>query len=90
MKIGAKILDTLDEAIRLREKVPLILSEASIAAEWVEIEVKKALAEQRQRGKTVLFLVRLDDAGLGSFAARRPQHRRLPSPEGPRRVPNSA
>jgi hypothetical protein len=62
MKIGAKILDTLDEAIRTRQKVLLILSEASIAAEWVEIEVKKALAEERQRGMTVLFPVRLDDA----------------------------
>jgi uncharacterized protein YjbI with pentapeptide repeats len=62
MKIGARILDTLDEAIRLREKVLLILSEASVASEWVEIEVKKALAEERQRQTTVLFPVRLDDA----------------------------
>jgi uncharacterized protein YjbI with pentapeptide repeats len=62
MKIGAKILDTLDQAIRTRQKVVLILSEAWIAAEWVEIEVKNALAEERQRGTTVLFPVRLDDA----------------------------
>jgi uncharacterized protein YjbI with pentapeptide repeats len=62
MKIGAKILDTLDEAIRLRDKVLLVLSRGSIAAEWVEIEVKKALAEERQRHTTVLFPVRLDDA----------------------------
>ena len=50
MKIGAKILDTLDEAIRLRDKVLLVLSEASIASEWVEDEVTKAFAEERQRG----------------------------------------
>jgi uncharacterized protein YjbI with pentapeptide repeats len=62
MKIGAKILDTLDAAIRLRDKVLLVLSEASIAADWVEFEVKKAFAEERQRGTTVLFPVRLDDA----------------------------
>jgi hypothetical protein len=62
MKIGAKILDTLDEAIRLRDKVLIVLSEASIAAEWVEFEVKKAFAEERQRGTTVLFPVRLDEA----------------------------
>ncbi len=62
MKIGAKILDTLDEAIRLRDKVLLILSEASIASEWVEDEVTRAFAEERQRGGTVLFPIRVDDA----------------------------
>jgi uncharacterized protein YjbI with pentapeptide repeats len=62
MKIGAKILDTLDEAIRLRDKVLLVLSEASIASDWVEDEVTKAFAEERRRGMTVLFPVRLDDA----------------------------
>jgi hypothetical protein len=64
VKIGAKILDTVDEAIRLRNKVVLILSRASVASEWVEIEVKKALAEERQRHTVVLFPVRLDDAVL--------------------------
>ena len=62
MKIGAKILDTLDEAIRLRDKVLLVLSEASIASEWVEDEVTKAFDEERQRGGVVLFPVRVDDA----------------------------
>ena len=62
MKIGAKILDTLDEAIRLRDKVLLVLSEASIASDWVEDEVTKAFAEERQRDRTVLFPVRVDDA----------------------------
>ena len=32
MKIGAKILDTIDEAIRLRDKVLLVLSDASLAS----------------------------------------------------------
>jgi uncharacterized protein YjbI with pentapeptide repeats len=64
MKIGAKILDTLDEAIRLRDKVLLVLSEASIASDWVEDEVTKAFEEERQRGNVVLFPVRVDDAVL--------------------------
>ena len=52
MTIGAKILDTLDEAIRLRDKVLLVLSEASIASDWVEDEVTKAFAEEREwRGR---------------------------------------
>ena len=40
----------------------LVLSEASIASDWVEDEVTKAFAEERQRGGTVLFPVRVDDA----------------------------
>jgi uncharacterized protein YjbI with pentapeptide repeats len=62
MKIGSKLLDALDQAIQLRDKVLLVLSEASIASEWVEDEVTKAFEEERQRGCTVLFPVRLDDA----------------------------
>jgi len=62
MKIGAKILGTLDEAIRLRDKILLVLSEASIVSHWVEDEVTKGFAEERQRSVTVLFPVRLDDA----------------------------
>ena len=55
VKIGAKILDTLDQAIRLRDKVLLY-------CRWVEDEVTKAFEEERQRGGVVLFPVRLDDA----------------------------
>ena len=62
MKIGAKILDTLDQAIRLRDKVVLVLSGASIASDWVEDEVTKAFAEERQRGGVTLMPVRIDDA----------------------------
>jgi uncharacterized protein YjbI with pentapeptide repeats len=61
MKIGAKILDTLDQAIRLRDKLLLVLSEASIASDWVEDEVTRAFAEERDRRTTVLFPVMIDD-----------------------------
>ena len=62
MPIGAKIFDALDEAIRLREKVLLILSEGAIASDWVEGEVTRALDEERTRKQVVLFPVRIDDA----------------------------
>jgi len=62
MPIGAKIIDALDEAIRLRDKVLLILSEGAIASDWVEGEVTRALDEERARKQVVLFPVRLDDA----------------------------
>jgi len=80
MPIGGKILDEIDTAIRLRDKVLLILSEHSIKSDWVEDEVSKAFAEERRRDQTVLFPVRLDDAGdgdergLGGQATRPTQH----------------
>ena len=46
LSIGAKTWDAIDEAIRLRDKLLLILSEASIASDWVEDEVGKAYAEE--------------------------------------------
>ena len=85
MPIGAKILDGLDAAIRLHEKVLLILSENSITSGWVEDEVSKAFAEERKRGHTVLFPVRLDDAVMDTCeawavkATRPAQHRRFPA-----------
>jgi hypothetical protein len=64
LPIGGKILDEIDAAIRLRDKVLLILSEQSINSDWVEDEVKTAFEEERKRRQAVLFPVRLDDAVL--------------------------
>jgi uncharacterized protein YjbI with pentapeptide repeats len=69
MPIGAKIIDALDEAIRLRDKVLLILSEHSVASDWVEEEVTRALDEERSRRTTVLFPIRIDDAVLNTSEA---------------------
>lgn len=52
----------IDEAIRLRDNVLLILSEGAIASDWVEGEVTRALDEERTRKMIVLFPVRIDDA----------------------------
>jgi uncharacterized protein YjbI with pentapeptide repeats len=62
LPIGGKILDEIDAAIRLRDKVVLILSEHSIGSDWVEDEVKTAYEEERRRKQTMLFPIRLDDA----------------------------
>ena len=61
LPIGGKILDEIDAAIRLRDKVLLILSEHSIGSDWVEDEVKTAYEEERRRKQTMLFPIRLDD-----------------------------
>jgi hypothetical protein len=62
MPTGAKIWDAIDEAIKLRDKLLLILSKNSIESEWVEDEVLKASAEERDRKELVLFPIRIDDA----------------------------
>jgi hypothetical protein len=69
LKIGDKIRDRIDESIRLRDKLLLILSENSIASDWVEHEVESALEEEGQRGRTILFPIRLDDAVMKSNKA---------------------
>jgi uncharacterized protein YjbI with pentapeptide repeats len=65
LKIGDKIRFRIDESIRIYDKLLLILSESSIASEWVEHEVEHALDLERERGQTVLFPVRLDDEVMG-------------------------
>jgi uncharacterized protein YjbI with pentapeptide repeats len=61
LPIGAKTWDDIDEAIRLRDKLLVILSKASIDSDWVEDEVNKAYAEERSRKQVVLFPVRIDN-----------------------------
>jgi hypothetical protein len=62
LKIGDKFQDVIDSAIRLHDKLLLVLSENSINSSWVEWEVKRALKKEQEKGSTVLFPVRLDDA----------------------------
>jgi hypothetical protein len=62
LKIGDRLAETIDMAIRVRDKLLLILSETSVASAWVLKEVRTALAEEDQRGRPVLFPVRLDGA----------------------------
>jgi TIR domain/Pentapeptide repeats (8 copies) len=61
LPIGAKTWDAIDEAIRLREKLLVILSKASLGSDWVEDEVTKAFAEERSRKETVLLPIRIDN-----------------------------
>ena len=66
LPIGAKTWDGIDEAIRIRDKVLLILSEGAIASDWVEDEVTAAFAEERRRKELILFPLRLDDTIMDS------------------------
>lgn len=56
---GRKLHVQIDEAIRLHEKLLLILSADSIRSEWVKTEIKKAAKRQTEETKDVLFPVSL-------------------------------
>ncbi len=62
MKIGDKIRPAIHDAIRLYDKLLLILSKDSVHSQWVEDEVERALEKERRDGSTVLFPIRLDDS----------------------------
>lgn len=60
MPIGADIFDRIDEEIMNRDKLVVILSKDSIVSAWVENEVKKALATERTKRRTIVMPIRLD------------------------------
>lgn len=66
MKIGDKIRPTIDQSIRLHDKLLVVLSEHSMVSEWVEDEVENALDLEKERQEPVLFPIRLDDAVMES------------------------
>jgi uncharacterized protein YjbI with pentapeptide repeats len=67
LKIGERIRQGIDEAIRFHDKLLLLLSENSVNSPWVESEVEAALERREQR--TVLFPIRLGDAVMSSDRA---------------------
>jgi uncharacterized protein YjbI with pentapeptide repeats len=69
LPIGEEIRGRIDDAIKVQDKVVLILSEHSIRSGWVKDEVEAAFEEEQKRGQTVLFPVRLDDAVLTTTEA---------------------
>jgi uncharacterized protein YjbI with pentapeptide repeats len=71
LAIGARTRDTIDQAVRLRDKLLVVLSKNSINSDWVEEEVEMALEEERNSAsrRTILFPIRIDDAVLESERA---------------------
>ena len=74
LKIGDELRLRIDEAIRLHDKLLLILSEESVQSEWVEDEVERALEKEQKAievgaERTVLFPISLDSAAEDTDAA---------------------
>jgi hypothetical protein len=61
LKIGDKFRGRIDDAIRIHDKLLIILSEYSINSNWVEKEVETAFEKESKGGGIVLFPIRLDD-----------------------------
>ena len=61
MKSGAKLHEQIETAIRLYDKLLIVLSEASLQSEWVMTELRKAFKAERREGRRKLFPVRLVD-----------------------------
>jgi hypothetical protein len=61
LKIGDKIRPTIHESIQNYDKLLLVLSEASVHSTWVEDEVERALATEKEQNRVILFPIRLDD-----------------------------
>jgi hypothetical protein len=59
VQAGKKLHEQIDAAIRMHEKLLLILSPNSMNSEWVKTEIRKARKRERTEKKRVLFPVRL-------------------------------
>ena len=66
MKIGDKIRPTIDDSIRVHDKLLLILSEHSVQSDWVEHEVEHAFDLEKERKQTGLFPLRIDESIMES------------------------
>lgn len=73
MKPGDRMLNVVDQAIRLHDKLLLLCSEASLTSWWVQDEITKALEKERRDGRDIIIPLLLDrylldewDHGLAS------------------------
>jgi TIR domain len=69
IRVGDKISSSIDESIRLYDKLLLIVSQHSMASQWVEREVEIALKKELKEEQTFLFPIRLDDSIMTSSAS---------------------
>jgi len=61
VKGGKKLHEQIDEAIRIYDKLLLVLSRQSMKSEWVQTEIRKARKAEREEGRRKLFPIRLVD-----------------------------
>lgn len=62
LKYGAKMRNSIDEAILARKRVIVVLSCHSTQSQWVEKEIETALEQERIESRLVLVPIRIDDS----------------------------
>ena len=60
LKPGDRILDAIDNAIRLHDRVLLCCSQTSLGSWWVKDEVRKTLERERTKSRDILIPLDLD------------------------------
>jgi CheY-like chemotaxis protein len=66
LKIGERLRLAFDQAIRIHDKLMVLLSENSVGSQWVEKEVETAFERERLESRVVLFPIRLDDTVMNT------------------------
>jgi hypothetical protein len=66
LRIGDSLHDQIDSAIRIHDRLLLVLSASALQSTWIRYEVNRARDIERRRGCTFLFPIRIDDAILNS------------------------
>jgi hypothetical protein len=61
LKIGEPFRQRIDDAIRLHDKLLIVLSKNSVRSAWVREEVESCLEREFKENRLVLFPIRLDD-----------------------------
>jgi CheY-like chemotaxis protein len=64
MKPGRKLKEEIDTAVRVYDKLLVVLSDLSIRSDWVSTEIRTAIDEERKTGVRKLFPIRLVDYDL--------------------------
>ncbi|MEK6261520.1 MAG: toll/interleukin-1 receptor domain-containing protein [Planctomycetota bacterium] len=90
MQGGKKIIEQIDRAIQVNDRLLLVLSEDSMNSEWVRREIKRARASERVEKRTKLFPIglvpitptirnwRCDDADTGEDLAEKIREYHIP------------
>ena len=63
MQGGKKVMEQIDRAIQVNDRLLLVLSESSLKSEWVKTEIRKARRVELSGGHRKLFPIRLVNVG---------------------------
>jgi hypothetical protein len=66
LRPGDRIAESIDTAIRIQDKILLVLSKNSIESQWIKWEIRRAMELEDARKKTLLFPLMLDNAILAA------------------------